>query len=840
MEPPPTGRARGRARGRGRSQQQQQQPGADRRPGEPATVQAAQPTVGASAVPTGAAPPTRASHHPSAAREPTTADGLVRDMSALQVGSSVGGSTEAQASSGGNGAASVGRGATRGRRDGGPREARQMETTRPEKIVSKVGGIGAPIQLMVNYFNVVDKTSWSIKQYRVDFDPPEDNTRFRKKLLRAHQARLGQHYIFDGTMLFLERMLPEQELELLSVKESDGSKVRILIKFTHEVPPMDHQFINIFNIITNQCMSLIGYTKLRKQDREFFDMKQAQSADRGQLEIWPGYGAAVNQFEHNVLMCVSVSHKVLRMDSVLNQLSSIQRQFPRDARAAAERRLLGCIVMCRHNLRMYKIDEIMWDKTPAAEFDYKGTKIPLAKYYQEKHNITVSMDQPLLLSNPKRREMRQGQTEPFWLVPELCNMTGLSDEMRNNNNLMKELSGFLNMPPQQRAQKLHQFSTRLNSSEDVKSLLSFWGLKFSRELLKEQAAKCLTSVKNVARNFGMMIDEPRKILVSEDRVQGYVQAIEQNFSPEAQLVMCIIPSKDKTKYDAIKQLLCLRRPVPSQVVTARLIQTNKNTLGVATKIALQMNCKLGGVPWEVKIPMSGSMIVGYDTYHESQHKGASAGAWVASMNANASKYYSLATIHKDKEEICSHMQSNMMLSMCRYREINGSFPTNVIVYRDGIGEGSLRYVHQHEIDRIKAAITELNAPTRLCFIIVTKNINTRVFAQGRGGGVDNPPPGTVVDDVITRPERYDFYLISQKTRIGTVTPTMYNVILDETSYMPKHLQMLSYKLAHMYFNLSSTVRVPAPSHYAHRLAFLVGQSLHQQHHLDLANELFFL
>ena len=72
-----------------------------------------------------------------------------------------------------------------------------------------------------------------------------------------------------------------QEMELLSEKESDGSKVRILIKFTHEVPPMDHQFINIFNIITNQCMSLIGYTKLRKQDREFFDMRQAQSADRG-------------------------------------------------------------------------------------------------------------------------------------------------------------------------------------------------------------------------------------------------------------------------------------------------------------------------------------------------------------------------------------------------------------------------------------------------------------------------------------------------------------------------------------------------------------------------------
>ena len=49
----------------------------------------------------------------------------------------------------------------------------------------------------------------------------------------------------------------------------------------------------------------------------------------------------------------------------------------------AERRLLGCIVMCRHNLRMYRIDEIMWTKTPADQFEYKGNMIPLAQYYKE-------------------------------------------------------------------------------------------------------------------------------------------------------------------------------------------------------------------------------------------------------------------------------------------------------------------------------------------------------------------------------------------------------------------------------------------------------------------------
>jgi aubergine len=37
---------------------------------------------------------------------------------------------------------------------------------------------------------------------------------------------------------------------------------------------------------------------------------------------------------------------------------------------------------------------------------------------------------------------------------------------------------------------------------------------------------------------------------------------------------------------------------------------------------------------------------------------------------------------------------------------------------------------------------------RMSFIIVSKRINTRVFHRE-----DNPPPGTVVDDCITLPER---------------------------------------------------------------------------------------
>ena len=37
-----------------------------------------------------------------------------------------------------------------------------------------------------------------------------------------------------------------------------------------------------------------------------------------------------------------------------------------------------------------------------------------------------------------------------------------------------------------------------------------------------------------------------------------------------------------------------------------------------------------------------------------------------------------------------------------------------------------------------------------------------------------------------------------------------------------------------------TIRVPAPCQYAHKLAFLVGQSLHKDPDLALADKLFFL
>lgn len=80
---------------------------------------------------------------------------------------------------------------------------------------------------------------------------------------------------------------------------------------------------------------------------------------------------------------------------------------------------------------------------------------------------------------------------------------------------------------------------------------------------------------------------------------------------------------------------------------------------------------------------------------------------------------------------------------------------------------------------------------------------------------------------LTFPFSYDFYLVSQSVRQGTVTPTSYNIIYDTSGLPPDRMQMLTYKYTHLYYNWSGCTRVPAVVQYAHKLSLLVGQSLHQ-------------
>ncbi len=59
------------------------------------------------------------------------------------------------------------------------------------------------------------------------------------------------------------------------------------------------------------------------------------------------------------------------------------------------------------------------------------------EYYRQRYNLPIkNLSQPLLVSMPKERDRRGGSNDPIVLVPETCQMTGLTDEQRSNFHLM--------------------------------------------------------------------------------------------------------------------------------------------------------------------------------------------------------------------------------------------------------------------------------------------------------------------------------------------------------------------------------------------------------------------
>ena len=120
-----------------------------------------------------------------------------------------------------------------------------------------------------------------------------------------------------------------------------------------------------------------------------------------------------------------------------------------------------------------------------------------------------------------------------------------------------------------------------------------------------------------------------------------------------------------------------------KVVTATVLGKPKGLMSVATKVAIQMNCKLGGEPWAVNMPLTDTMIIGYDTYHDTLHKGKSVGAVVASLNSSFTRFFSVAHIHSNpQQELEDLMCPAIAKALRKYSEMNkGTLPNRIIMYR---------------------------------------------------------------------------------------------------------------------------------------------------------------
>lgn len=117
------------------------------------------------------------------------------------------------------------------------------------------------------------------------------------------------------------------------------------------------------------------------------------------------------------------------------------------------------------------------------------------------------------------------------------------------------------------------------------------------------------------------------------------------------------------------------------MINARTLANEDKARAIVQKIALQMNCKLGGALWSIKIPMPNVMIIGIDSFHDTNKQANSVSAFVASIDNKFTHWYSKAGIQSKKEEFVNSLVIAMNSALTVYKKRNNILPDRIIIFR---------------------------------------------------------------------------------------------------------------------------------------------------------------
>lgn len=143
--------------------------------------------------------------------------------------------------------------------------------------------------------------------------------------------------------------------------------------------------------------------------------------------------------------------------------------------------------------------------------------------------------------------------------------------------------------------------------------------------------------------------------------------------------------------------------------------------------------------------------MGYDVTHPgpgAQKNTPSIAGMVASIDRDYAQWAPSVKLQENaKQEMVKGPLVKMVYERLTYwKRCNGSLPSRILVYRDGVSEGQYRQVLTYELSGIKEVCESLYTgdKPKISILVVGKRHHTRLFTKNAKGGVQgNPQAGTV-------------------------------------------------------------------------------------------------
>ncbi|KAL4470488.1 hypothetical protein ABPG74_012099 [Tetrahymena malaccensis] len=694
------------------------------------------------------------------------------------------------------------------------------------------------------------------------------------------------------------------KLKNIDLINSDGQKYSIDLRYIKSIEANDestqnldkitvnykkgNQVTQLLNIILKSIIREENYLEIGKNSKFFeknsrSDITIPSRNGNSVLEAYKGFTFNVTPSQDNIYIMIDFCSRIIRKETALEYITANNNQ------------IAGLSVITKYNnYQIYLIDRVDHTKTPLSTFLNKRTNIQItfAQYYKERYGIQIrNMSQPLLVHKRKYREANTNiqKIEEVYLIPEICNMTGMTEEQRSNFQAMREVANHTKLTPQQRYQssirnckflnsKARASGIQIDENSNVidaiqlrppriglggnrfanaekgnfdmraatldKVVFKNWGIIYNKRDEKDVYDFVDNLFKKACQTYGITVMDPFYLSQKDWNVKNWIENIdediEQNGIPEFVLTFGQVQAGF---YSELKKFFTNELGIASQHVVPRSLQ--KNGMSVTSKIALQIASKLGKRIWQVETPAGvdqNTMVIGIETSLKRIQNQQVIGV-VASINKDFTQYFSQVDIRRENDTALPNLSKIVAKAIEAYAKNTKNIPSEVIVYRQGLGEGQIQQSFNFEIKAIQTGFNIFKAGfnPRLAFFQVNRKIGQKFYQQPSAdrSEIQNPASGTIVASQIIH-NNFEFFMAAQNCNSGVCTPTKYTCLYNNTNLKEDQIWQFTYYQTFNYYNWQGPVRVPAAMKYAEKLAKFTSNTLQDVSNQRLSNSLFYL
>ena len=322
-----------------------------------------------------------------------------------------------------------------------------------------------------------------------------------------------------------------------------------------------------------------------------------------------------------------------------------------------------------------------------------------------------------------------------------------------------------------------------------------------------------------AQAFGLQFSLPELHIIEHTKKNEIIPDLEKiNFNSGKKMAMIVLDQNTRNLYPTIKDYIYSQAGIASQCMLhdeqARP-NINKFSMSYYSAVLNQMVVKAQGELFEIKfcdkLSKGKSMIIGIES---SRFKDKIKYHLSASYNENLNKFYNDGKSANIKENHIDTLLFLLKNALDHFSKNNkNTLPETVIIYREGMYNdlSNDKFVKNEiiEIEKFFKGNYRENYKPKLTVFNVNKRTNLKFFEKLEKDSYKSVPIGTCIDDEVTTPDLFEFYLQCMEYEKGVSIPVQYLCIFNNNDDLTMtDFEEITFNQSYYRWNSSGPTRIP--------------------------------